>query len=72
MEGISYPVAIKDIDKRVTMNNILIHVLVLEDNKTVFPLNIGKKVESNNHVNLLFIAADEGNNHYVLIKNKVN
>ena len=25
-----------------------------------------------NHVNLLFIVDDEGNNHYVLIKNKVN
>ena len=63
MEGISYPVAIKGIDKMETMNNISIHVLGLEDNKTVFPLNSSKKMESNNHVNLLSITADDANNH---------
>ena len=68
MTGISYPVATKDVDKVESMNNISINVFGLEDNKTVFPMRISKKTDSEHHIDLLYIS-DSDINHYVLIKN---
>ena len=63
MTGISYPVAIKDVDKVES-----IHVFGLEDNKIVFQMRISKKTEFEHHIDLLYIS-DNDINHYVLIKN---
>ena len=66
MSGISYPVAIKDIDKVEAMNDLSINVFSLEDNKVVYPLRISKEIKSC-HVDLLYIS-NNNVNHYVLIR----
>ena len=68
MEGVLYPVAIKDIDKVEGNNNTLsINIFGLEGS-TVYPLRISKTIDAIHHVDLLYIS-DNDVNHYVLIKN---
>ena len=67
MEGIEYPVKIKDIDRfEKQNNNISVNVLGY-DEKKVFPLRISEEKERQHQVNLLLIT-DNSNTHYVLIK----
>ena len=68
MTGISYPVAIKDIDKVEKQNNaVSINIFGLEGS-TVYPLRISKTIDATHHVDLLYIS-DNDVNHYLLIKN---
>ena len=68
MDGIEYPVKIRDIDRFERLNgNISVSVFGL-DEKTVFPMRITRKGNALHHVNLLYISKDEVS-HYVLIRN---
>ena len=70
MQGIYYPVKIKDIDKFENQNeNISINVfsLVNNDLKTIYPLRISLENKAFHTIDLLYVEQD-GNNHYCLIK----
>jgi len=67
MDGIEYPVKIRDIDRFERLNgNISVSVFGL-DEETVFPMRITRKQNALHHVELLYISKDEVS-HYVLIK----
>ena len=69
MEGIEYPVMIKDIPKVERQNNLSINVFSLEDQtdkSSLYPVYISDS-ESENAVDLLYLEKD-GNSHYCLIK----
>ena len=69
MEGIEYPVSIKDIPKVEKQNNISINVFALEDQKdkqSLYPVYISDS-KSENIVDLLYVEENE-NTHYCLIK----
>ena len=73
MEGIEYPVSLKDI-KRFEKQNLEISVSVLGYSKDekIYPLRISKKEnERKNNIVLLLIKDEEDNNnsHYCLVKN---
>ena len=65
MNGIEYPVAIKDIDRFEKQNEISVNVYGYED-ASVFPMRITKQ-ETCQHVNLLYVS-ENNISHYVLIK----
>jgi len=65
MKDIEYPVAVKDINRFENLNNISVNVYGLD--QKVFPMRITKKHDARHHVDLLYLAKDEGG-HYVLIK----
>ena len=64
MDGISYPVATKDVPKFVKQNNISVNIFGFEE--SFYPLFISKP-QKDKHVNLLLIEED-GKTHYCLIK----
>ena len=69
MEGIEYPVMIKDIPKVEKQNNLSINVFSLEDQtdkSSLYPVYISN-AESENIVDLLYLE-HLGNSHYCLIK----
>ena len=69
MQGIEYPVMIKDIPKVERLNNLSINVFSLEDQRnkySLYPVYISDS-ESENVVDLLYLEKD-GNSHYCLIK----
>ena len=68
MEGIEYPVSLKDIDKFEKQNlSIFITVFGYED-KSVYVLRKSKNTNREHNVILLLIK-EEGVNHYCLVKN---
>ena len=67
INGIKYPVKVKDITK-FEKENLIISINVFGfENGDIFPLRITNEVKQN-HVNLLLISNEE-NSHYVLVKN---
>ena len=64
MEGITYPVAVKDVPKFEKQNDISINVFGYEDG--YYPLYISRD-QKERHVNLLLLE-DKGKTHYCLIK----
>ena len=66
MDGISYPVAVKDVDRFESFNDISVSVYGFEKEK-VFPMHISPRKQARHHVNLLYLSKDESS-HYVLIK----
>ena len=66
MDGISYPVALKDVDRFESLNDISVSVYGFEKEK-VFPMHISPRKQARHHVNLLYLSKDESS-HYVLIK----
>ena len=71
MDGIEYPVKIKDISKFETQNhNIAIDVFALEksnDINTLYPVYITKSMNRLIEIDLLYLEKN-GNSHYCLIK----
>ena len=68
MEGIEYPVSLKDIDKFESQNpSISITVLGYED-KWVYPLRNSNNTNREHNV-ILILIEEEGVNHYCLVKN---
>ena len=67
MEGIEYPVSLKDIDK-FEKQNPSISITVLYDKKSVNVLRNSNNTNREHNVNLLLIRG-EGVNHYCLVKN---
>ena len=70
MEGINYPVSLKDI-KRFEKQNPDISISILgysKDNK-VYPLRISKKENKRKHNIVLLLIKDGDNSHYCLCKN---
>ena len=65
MEGITYPVAVKDVPKFEKQNDISVNVFGYEDG--YYCLYISKD-QMESHVNLLLLE-DKGKTHYCLIKN---
>ena len=65
MEGITYPVVVKDVPKFEKQNDIFVNVLGYEDG--YYPLYISR-YQKERHVNLLLLD-EKGKTHYCLIKN---
>ena len=65
MEGITYPVAVKDVPKFEKQNAISVNVFGYEDG--YYPLYISRD-QKERHINLLLLE-DKGKTHYCLIKN---
>ena len=70
MEGIEYPVSLKDI-KRFEKQNLDISVSVLGYSKDekIYPLRISKKENKRKHNIVLLLIKDGDNSHYCLAKN---
>jgi hypothetical protein len=66
-EGIEFPVKISDIGKIEKKNNINISVFGYKGRKQFYPIRISKS-KYEDHMELLLLGDDEGNLHYVLIK----
>ena len=69
MEGINYPVSLKDI-KRFEKQNLDISVSVLGYSKDekIYPLRISKKEDKRKHNIVLLLIKDGDNSHYCLVK----
>ena len=68
MEGIEYPVSLKDIDKFEKQNpSISIIVYGYEEIKGVYPLRISKNIDRKHIIRLILIEKD-GVKHYVWVK----
>ena len=65
MEGITYPVAVKDVPKFEEQNDISVNVFGYEDG--YYPLYISRN-QKERHVNLLLLE-EKGKTYYCLIKN---
>ena len=70
LQGISFPMALKDVPKFETVNNVSISIYGYQEGKEdqeriTYPLKVSKEVKD--HVNLLLIA-DDDTNHYCFIK----
>ena len=70
MEGIEYPVSLKDI-KRFEKQNLDISVSVLGYSKDekIYPLRISKKENERKYNIVLLLIKDGNNSHYCLVKN---
>ena len=68
LQGIQFPMALKDIPKFERLNNVSISVYAYQEGQEGFicPLKVSKEVNEP-HVNLLLIA-DDDTNHYCFIK----
>ena len=67
MEGISYPVEIRQIPVFEVLNDVSVSVFGFEDSKDgVFPVHITSRVRER-HVDLLLLSDEEGTSHYVTI-----
>ncbi|CAB4012236.1 uncharacterized transposon-derived [Paramuricea clavata] len=65
--GIDFPVRIDDIPKIERANEIRITVIMLRGEKTFFPRYTSKS-NYKDHMELLLIEDNEGNSHYVLVR----
>ena len=76
MEGIAYPVSLKDIKRFEKQNpNISISVLGYSKNEKIYPLRISeytkaKKENERKHNIVLLLIKDGDNSHYCLVKNE--
>ena len=69
MEGIRYPVSLRDIDRFEKLNpNISITVLGYDEKEKVYPLRVSEYTGCEHDITLLLIK-DEENAHYCLINN---
>ncbi|CAB3983697.1 Gastrula zinc finger [Paramuricea clavata] len=66
-EGIEFPVKISDIDKIERKNSISISVFGYKGKKQFYSIRISK-TKYEEHMELLLLGDDNGNRHYVLIK----
>ena len=70
MEGITYPVSLKDINRFEKQNpDISISVLGNSGEDRIYPLRISKKEKERKHNIVLLLIKDEDNSHYCLVKN---
>ena len=70
MEGIEYPVSIKDINKFEKQNpNISITVLSYNEKDKVHPLIVSEQVYNREHNIILLLIERDGVKHYCLVKN---
>lgn len=68
MQGIDYPVAVKDINRFEKQNEqISVNVFGFEDDD-VYPVRITKHKHRTHHVNLLLLITEEGIKHYCLVR----
>ncbi|CAB3989883.1 Gastrula zinc finger, partial [Paramuricea clavata] len=65
--GIDFPVKISDIDKIERKNSINISVFGYKGKKQFYPIR-NSKAKYDEHMELLLLGDENGNNHYVLIK----
>ena len=68
MEGIEYPVSLKDIDKFESQNPSISITVLGYENKSVYPLRNSENTNREHNVILLLIKEEEVN-HYCLVKN---
>ena len=68
MEGIEYPVSLKDIDKFEKQNQSICIIVFGYDGKSVYPLRNSNNVDRGHKIRLMLIE-ENGVNHYCLIKN---
>jgi hypothetical protein len=66
-KGIDFPVRIDDISKIERANEIRITVIMLKGEKMFFP-RYTSKFDYEDHMELLLMEDDEGNTHYVLVR----
>ena len=70
MEGITYPVSLKDINRFEKQNpDISISVLGNSGEERIYPLRISKKEKERKHNIVLLLIKDEDNSHYCYVKN---
>ena len=70
MEGITYPVSLKDIKRFEKQNlDISISILGYSKDEKIYPLRISKKEVERKHNIILLLIKDEDNSHYCLVKN---
>ena len=70
MEGIAYPVSIKDIKRFEKQNlDISISILGYSKDERVYPLRISKKEEERKHNIVLLLIKNGDNSHYCYVKN---
>ena len=71
MEGITYPVSLKDIKRFEKQNlDISISILGYSKDEKIYPLRISKKEVERKHNIILLLIKDEDNSHYCLVKNE--
>ena len=66
LQGVQFPMALKDIPKFERLNNVSVSVYAWDQEGFIYPLK-GLTEVNKRHVNLLLIAADD-TNHYCFIK----
>ena len=70
MEGIAYPVSLKDIKRFEKQNlDISISILGYSKDERVYPLRISKKEEKRKHNIVLLLIKNGDNSHYCYVKN---
>ena len=70
MEGITYPVSLKDIKRFEKQNpDISISVLGYSKEERIYPLRISKKEKERKYNIVLLLIKNEDNTHYCLVKN---
>ena len=70
MEGIEYPVKLKDIKRFEKQNpEISVSVLGYSKDEKIYPLRISKKENKRKHNIVLLLIKDGNNSHYCLVKN---
>ena len=70
MEGIAYPVSLKDINRFEKQNpDISISVLGYSKDERIYPLRISKKEKERKHNIVLLLIKDGDNSHYCYVKN---
>ena len=67
-DGIAFPVNLQDITKFEAQNEISVNVFGYDPADWIYPLRV-TKAKWKTHVDLLYIADQENNSHYCLIKN---
>ena len=68
MEGIEYPVSLKDIDKFERQNPSISITVLGYDEKSVYPLRNSNNTNREHDI-ILILIKEEGVNHYCLVKN---
>ena len=70
MEGIEYPVSLKDINRFEKQNpDISISVLGYSEDELIYPLRISKKEDERKNNIVLLLIKDGDNSHYCYVKN---
>ena len=67
MEGIEYPVSLKDIDKFEKQNQSICIIVFGYDGKSVYPLRNSNNVDREHKIRLMLIE-ESGVEHYCLVK----